>query len=97
MDQQKPLTVDPDNIPELVCVGQFNVWINGPLATLTLTHARPKVAPMVDQNRIEIESVVRARIVTTVDNLVALKDLLNTLLIETPNATSSSSGSSLLN
>jgi len=97
MDQAKPSTTDPDNVPETICVGPFNVWINGTVATLTLTHARPKVGRMVGENAIEIENVVRAQIVTTVDNLAALKNLLNTLLSEAPTASTSSSGSSLLN
>lgn len=79
-------TSDPDNIPETLCLGKFNIQVGGPFATLLFTHPRPQVGPMVDEGKLVVESVVRARIVTSLDNLVALRDLLNNLLkdVQTP-------------
>lgn len=81
-------TIDPDNVPETLCLGKFNIQLGGPYATLLFTHPRPRVAPMVDEGKLVIESVVRARIVTSVDNLVALRDLLDTVLkdVDVPGA-----------
>ena len=74
----EPPTVDPDNIPETLCIGRFNIAAGpGPLATITFTNTRPKAGPLMDDNQIVHESVVRARIVTTVENLTALRDLLS--------------------
>ena len=86
-------TTDPDNVPETLCLGKFNIQIGGPHATLLFTHPRPQVGPMVDQGNLLLESVVRARIVTSLDNLVALRDLLNDLLkdVKTPVATAAAS------
>lgn len=79
-------TIDPDNVSETLCLGKFNIQFGGPYATLVFTHSRPQAAPMVDDGKLVMESVVRARIVTTVDNMVALRDLLNNLLkdVQTP-------------
>jgi hypothetical protein len=92
---QEPPGVDPDNIPETLCVGKFNIWF-GPaqLVTLTFTHARNKTTPLIDNSQIEQESVVRARIVTTAENLVALRDLLNALLKDTPAVAAAATGGS---
>lgn len=73
----EPPAVDPDNVGETLCIGRFNLLAGpGPLATLTFTNIRAKAGPLLDRNEVEHESVVRARIVTTIDNLVALRDLL---------------------
>ena len=73
-----PPTVDPDNVPETLCIGRFSVAPGpGPLATLTFTNVRNQLGPLIDKNTIVQECVVRARIVTTIENLVALRDLLN--------------------
>jgi hypothetical protein len=73
-----PPTVDPDNVPETLCIGRFNVGPGpGPLVTLTFTNVRNQPGPMIDKNTIVQECVVRARIVTTIENVVALRDLLN--------------------
>lgn len=79
-------TTDPDNVPETICLGKFNIQVGGPYATLLFTHPRPQVGPMVDEGKLVLESVVRARIVTSLDNLVALRELLNNLLkdVQTP-------------
>jgi hypothetical protein len=79
--QQPPVT-DPYSVRETVCDGQFNVSITGNLATLTFTHMRPNPGPMFAEGRIETTAVVRARIVTTLDNLVALRELLNRVIQE---------------
>jgi hypothetical protein len=52
--------------------------------TLTFTNVQPKAGPLFGSNRIEHQSVVRARIVTTLDNLVALRDLLNSSIPQPP-------------
>jgi hypothetical protein len=88
---EDPLTVDPDNVPETLCIGKFNLASGpGPLMTLTLTNIRPKVGPLIDSNKIEHQSIVRARIVTTLDNLIALRDLLNSSIQQTPGPSASS-------
>ena len=75
---QDPPAIDPDNVPETLCVGKMNLAPGpGPLGTLTFTNVRPKAGPLLDADRAEYETVVRARIVTTLENLVALRDLLN--------------------
>jgi hypothetical protein len=77
---QPPEVVDPDCVPEIICDGQFNVSITGNLATLTFTHVRPDPTIMFRDGRIEPKSIVRARIVTTLPNLAALRDLLNRVI-----------------
>jgi hypothetical protein len=76
---QDPITTDPDNVPETLCIGKFNISTNGPLATITFTHLRNDPAALLDHASVQPESVVRARIVTTVDNLLALRDSINGL------------------
>jgi hypothetical protein len=94
---QEPPAIDPDNVPETLCLGRFNVTVNPPLVTLTFTHRRPKVGPLVDQNIVDLESVVRARIVTTIDNLVGLRDLLNNIIQDPTTPAASAGGSSKMN
>jgi hypothetical protein len=77
---QQPPVMDPDSIPETLCDGQFNVSINGGLATLTFTQARPDAIGMFKDGTYSVNAVVRARIVITVANLAALRDLLNQVL-----------------
>jgi hypothetical protein len=78
--QQQPEAIDPDSVPETVCDGQFNVSVTGGLATLTFTHIRPDPTVMFRDARIEGKSIVRARIVITIANLVALGDLLSQVI-----------------
>lgn len=73
-------TIDPDNVAETICLGKFNIQLGGPYATLLFTHPRARVGPLVDEGKLVIESVVRARIVMSIDNLVAMRDLLNNML-----------------
>jgi hypothetical protein len=77
---KQPIVTDPDNVPEMLCDGQLNVVVTGPYATLTFTHVRPDVAIMFRDGLIDPKSIVRARIVTSLNNLVALRDLLNRII-----------------
>jgi hypothetical protein len=77
---EQPEVIDPDNVPEILCDGQFNVSVVGDLATLTFTHVRPESAALFRGARIEMKSIVRARIVVTTTNLAALRDLLNRVI-----------------
>ena len=95
--QQEPPAVDPDNIPEILCLGMFNVAIHAPLATITFTHSRPKAGPLLERGVMDHESVVRARIVTTVDNLAALRDLLSSMIQDPATPAASAGGRSKLN
>jgi hypothetical protein len=89
---QEPPATDPDNIPETLCIGKFNLSPGpGPLVTLTFTNVRNKVGPLIDHGTVNPESVVRARIVTTIENLVALRDLLVNA-IQDPGAAPASGG-----
>ena len=93
--QQEPPASDPDNVPETLCIGRFNLAVGpGPLATLTFTHVRNKTGPLIDQSQIDPESVVRARIVTTLENLAALRDLLNTMIQDPATPAANAGGSS---
>ena len=63
MTQQRatlPQVADPDSVPETLCDGPFYVHVQGDLATLTLTHARPQPNDLFG-NAINMEKVVRAR------------------------------------
>jgi hypothetical protein len=77
-------SMDPDNVPETLCDGQFNISVLGQLATMTFTHVRPDAENMFGTGVMNTKSVVRARIVLTLRNLEALRDLLNRI-IQTPN------------
>ena len=74
--QQQPPLIDPGNITETICDGPVNISVRGPLATLTFTHGRPDDTGSPKDGAMELKSVVRARIVLTGNNLVALRDLL---------------------
>jgi hypothetical protein len=90
--QQLP-AIDPDNVPETLCDGQFYISVVGGNATLTFTHARPDATAMFKNGAIDAKSVVRARIVMTLGNLVALRDLLNRI-IQSPNTPAPPAGGS---
>jgi len=77
--QQPPVT-DPENIPEILCDGQLNVSIVGNFATLTFTHVRADATRLFGDGTIDPKAVVRARIVISVANLVAFRDLLNRVI-----------------
>jgi len=76
----EPPAVDPDHVPETLCIGKFNITPMGSLVVLTFTHTRPRLKPLLDDGDVMWESVVRARIVTTTENLVALRDVLNKII-----------------
>jgi hypothetical protein len=81
--QQSPPVTDPDNVPEILCDGQFYVSTADNLATLTFTHVRQDAALMF-RGVNQPSAVVRARIVLTSARLAALRDLLNQVVIQTP-------------
>jgi hypothetical protein len=74
--QQHPPVTDPDNIPEVFCDGQMNVAIRGNLGTITVTHVRPDPTPMFKDGTVR----ATARVVITVPNLIALRDLLDRVI-----------------
>jgi hypothetical protein len=94
-----PTTIDPDNVPEILCVGKFNVSTSvAGLITFTFTHARPKAGPLLDANQIDEENVVRARIVTTIDNAIGLRNILDSIIKKQPSGPAADdAGSSTLN
>jgi hypothetical protein len=81
-ERKYPAALDPDTVPETICDGAFNVAIFGQLATLTFTHVRPDPGILLKDGSLELKSVVRARIVITMNNLIALRDLLNKAIQE---------------
>lgn len=87
MTTQQPPAVDSDNVPETLCCGAFNLsFLTGNLATLTFTHPRPKIGPLLATNEIQDELVVRARIVMNFDNLIALRNFLRDAIKDGPAA-----------
>jgi hypothetical protein len=74
---QQPAVTDPDNVGELSCDGAINVSIVGDRAVLTFTHIRPDATALFRDGTIDPIAIVRARVVITVENLNALRDLLN--------------------
>ena len=80
--QAKQLPVsDPHSIPEAFCDGPINVTISSSnIATLTFTHLRPDPKPLFAGGATEPIAVVRARVSTPFQNLVALRDLLNGMI-----------------
>lgn len=75
---------DPDHVQETLCIGKFNILLSGAFATITFTHARPTPGALVDHGIAEYESVVRARIVTSAENMIALRDLLIRIFNDRP-------------
>jgi hypothetical protein len=73
--QQIPPAIDPDSVQETLCDGNFNLSFSGQLATLTFTHWRPDVTQMF-AGTVDLSAIVRARIVLTMPNLLALRDFL---------------------
>jgi hypothetical protein len=74
-----PPAIDPDCVPETLCDGPVNVQWTGGRAVITFTHPRAKTGPLFEKGEVQIEAVVRARIATSVDALLGLRDLLNHL------------------
>src|SRR2546430_10347661 len=91
-EPKQPTVTDPDSVPETVCDGQINVAVAGPITTLTFTHVRPDAGIMFQDGRSDPKSIVRARIVIPINNLIALRDLLNRL-IQDPSTQAPTAGS----
>src|SRR4051794_1381403 len=87
---RSPRVIDPDKIPETLCDGRFNIHVHGNLCTLTFTCARPDANDLFN-GTINTSDVVRARITMTLDNIVALRDLL-TRCIQTPDVPAEPAG-----
>jgi len=77
--QDAPRVVDPDNVQEIFCEGPFHLNV-APVSTLTLTHVRPRPGALINEGRIELEAVVRSRLLLPLANLMMLRDLLNRLI-----------------
>ena len=82
MANERISAIDPDNVPEIICDGGFNVHWAGGRATITFTHNRPRTKPLLEDGQVEFDAVVRARIATSFDNILALRDLLNRMFPE---------------
>jgi len=82
MANEKITAIDPDNVPEIICDGGFNVQWAGSRATITFTHNRARTKPLLEDGQLEFDAVVRARIATSIDNILALRDLLNRIFPE---------------
>jgi hypothetical protein len=57
-----------------------SISIAGDVATITFTHIRPEAGPLFKEGALNESAIVRARIVTPMANLVALRDLLNRVI-----------------
>jgi hypothetical protein len=78
--QQHPPVTDTDNIPEVFCDGQM-----GPFAAISRPSPSRMSAPIRHQcskkdGTARATAVVAARVVITVPNLIALRDLLNRVI-----------------
>jgi hypothetical protein len=86
----QPKVGDPDRVPEIVCDGPLNIHWLGNRGTITFTHPRAKAEPLFEGSEVPLDLVVRARIATSIENLIALRDLLAQLVpadkpaVETP-------------
>src|ERR1700730_2777070 len=77
---QQRVVTDPDNVGEVSCDGPINVSVAGDRAILTFAHVRPDATTLFRDGTIDPIAIVRARIVITIENLNALRDLLNRLV-----------------
>jgi hypothetical protein len=73
---QQPAIHDPNVVREVVCDGPMNVQWGGNRATITLTHLRAQPEPLLRNGELHLDLVVAARIATSVQNLIGLRDLL---------------------
>lgn len=84
-EAKNPPVSDPDNIPELLCNGRIFVNWAGDLGIITFTQERPAVGAMFDRDDVSLaDAVVRARIVMSLGNMRALRDLLNRVIKDGP-------------
>jgi hypothetical protein len=92
IDKPKPpIVTDPNNMPEMLCDGPFNVTVAAPFVTLTFTHGRPDATALFRDGNTDFKAIVRARIVTSMNNLIAMRDLLNGI-IQDPGTTAPPAG-----
>src|SRR5690348_3549586 len=89
---QQPAVTDPDNVGEVSCDGPINISVVGDRAILTFTHVRPDATALFRDGTIDPIIIVRARIVITVENLNALRDLFNRMAQPGGAATPSTAG-----
>ena|ERR1700687_1441855 len=68
-----PPVSDLNSIPEILCDGPCSISVIGPLATLSFTHVRSEPGPLFTTGVFTPTTIVRARIVLTFPNLIALK------------------------
>jgi hypothetical protein len=78
----QPQIIDPDNVSETICNGLFNINVVGGLAYLTFTHLRPDATKLFAGASQDSEYVVRARVVIPVASLLALKEVLNRVIVD---------------
>jgi hypothetical protein len=71
---------DPHLVEETVCDGPMSVHFAGNRAAITFTHPRAKADSLLEHGHLEMELIVRARIATSLENMVALRDLLTDLI-----------------
>lgn len=90
MTKQLPVS-DPHHVVETICDGRFFVTKVENLVTLTFTHERPDPSALA-KNKVDFHSIVRARLVLTQVNAVALRDLLVSFLQMDAPATPASGG-----
>ena len=89
---QQPPAVDPNNVPETLCNGMFNLTWQRDLGILTFTHPRPQVGPLFANGTLTDEYIVRARIVMNSANITALRDFLSKKVKSSADGPSSGSG-----
>jgi hypothetical protein len=75
----QPKVYDPQMVPEVVCDGPMNIHWIGDRGVITFTHPRARTEALFE-GETQIDLIVRARIATSIRNLVALRDLLVRLL-----------------
>lgn len=80
---QPNTTADPHVVPEVLCVGPTNLWVTGPLATLTFSHIR-KTADSTFKDVAKTEAVIRARVVLPIEALVELRGLIDRMMANQP-------------
>jgi len=89
--QITPTFADPGNVLEAFANGPVNITISGQFATLTFTVIRPDVPEMMTgQQMTKATAAVASRVVTPIQNLVELRNLLHRLIQDTPLAPGSS-------
>jgi len=62
-------------VPQTLCNRAFYLTWLGNLGTLTFTNTRPKSEKLFASGEVDDVNIFRAHITTTIENLVALRDL----------------------